>query len=77
MGGSRIDRRYHWGNISVTEAGYMGVAFSDHLAYIVKIKTPDFLSLTVSPRSRPFFKTSPEIVSDNVFKNRLKLEMFG
>ena len=77
MGGSRIDRSYHWGNISVVESGYIGVAFSDHLAHVVKVLLPDTLSHSLSPRSRPFFKTSPEIVMDPEFKKRLQQEMVG
>ena len=37
-GASRIDRMYHYGQLTVLEADYVGVAFSDHLAFIVKIQ---------------------------------------
>ena len=37
-GASRIDRNYHFGNLTVTEAKYVGIAFSDHLALIITVK---------------------------------------
>ena len=77
VGASRIDRSYHWGNITVVESEYDAVAFSDHQAHIVTISLPDSLVHSISPRSRPFFKTSPEVVMDKCFKNRLQQEMIG
>ena len=77
VGASRIDRNYHWGDITVIDAEYDAVAFSDHMAHIVTVCLPDNLALIRSPRSRPFFKTSPEVVMDRMFKQRLKQEMIG
>ena len=77
IGASRIDRSYHWGDITVEEAGYSSIAFSDHMAHILKIILPENAGYNCSPRSRPFFKTSPEVVMDETFKKRLKSEMIG
>ena len=74
MGASRIDRSYHWGNITMLEAGYVSVAFSDHCAYLLKMTLPEF-SRVLPPHSRPLFKTSPEVVHDKAFKVRLEKEM--
>ena len=72
---SRIDRSYTWGNLSVLEANYTAVAFSDHMGYIVKLSLPDNSRKFLSPKSRAFFKTRPEVVMDNTFKNRLKASL--
>jgi hypothetical protein len=77
VGASRNYWSYHWGNISVVESEYDAVAVSDHLAYIVTISLPDSLVHSISPRSRPCFKTSPEVVMDKCFKSRLQQEMVG
>ena len=74
--GSRIDRSYHWGNVSILEAGYHSVAFSDHLAYIIQLSLPGLENI-MSPTARPLFKTSPEVVLDKTFKSRLEGEMVG
>ena len=71
-GATRIDRSYHYGNIEPLEAFYVGVAFSDHLAYIVKIKIPTSLSKLSSPKSKPLFKSKPDTIKDPVFKLRLE-----
>ena len=54
---------------------FTAVAFSDHMGYIVKLSLPDNSSKFLSPKSRPFFKTSPEVVMDNTFKNRLEASL--
>ena len=71
---SRIDRSYHWGNCSIQEAEYRSVAFSDHFSFIVKVSLPG-LDIITSPQSRHLFKTSPEVICDKVFKERLAREM--
>ena len=73
VGASRIDRCYSWGNITVQEAEYSSIAFSDHLAHVVQIHIPD-LSSFIPPQSRPMFKISPEVVYDSLFKERLEVE---
>ena len=74
-GASRIDRSYHWGNIQVLDTEYVGIAFSDHLAHVVTIALPKNMEKSISPKTRPFFKTSPEVVHDKVFQDRLKVAM--
>ena len=75
VGASRIDRSYHWGNVNVVNAKYEAVAFTDHLAHIVVLQPPVDMMHSVSPKSKPFFKTSPELVRDEVFKARLQRDM--
>ena len=74
-GATRIDRGYSWGDMMVVEARYVPVAFSDHLAYIVKIKVPPMTCRVMSVKARPFYKTSPEVVQDKEFQRRLKEAM--
>ena len=71
-GGSRIDRSYLWGDLSVEEARYISVAFSDHMAYIVKINVPESIRSVSSPKFRPVFKIKEEVVKDKVFQSQLK-----
>ena len=71
-GATRIDRQYSWGNIEIIEAKYVGLAFSDHQALIVKIRIPNFSDKLVCPKSRPRFKANPEVVQDPVFNERLR-----
>ena len=75
-GASRIDRCYQWGNISSLSVDYLSVAFSDHLGLVVKVSLPGLDKIN-SPSSRPLFKTSPEVIFDRVFKERLVREMEG
>ena len=74
-GATRLDRSYYWGQVSPVQAEYVSIAFSDHLAFIETISIPDNMSKVISPRSRPFFKTSPVVVKDPVFQARLKAAM--
>ena len=76
VGASRIDRSYKWGSITIQEAEYITIAFSDHMAHVVQLSIPDISNLQ-PPQSRPLFKISPEAVHDNIFKKRLKQEMEG
>ena len=39
-GATRIDRSYSWGDMEVCEAKYEPVAFSDHMAYVVRFSLP-------------------------------------
>ena len=70
-GATRIDRSYHFGRMTVTEAKYLPLAFSDHFAYIIKISLPEPLSKILSPKSRPSFRLKPEVILDVVFTERL------
>ena len=76
-GATRIDRSYTWGEVTVVEAKYEAVAFSDHMAYIVEIEVPEKVEKMLSPKHRPVFKTSPEVVNDTVFRRRLQESMAG
>ena len=71
-GASRIDRMYHFGGLEIVEAKYVGVAFSDHLSLIVKIKLPENMQKMSSPKSKPLFKSKPNVIQDKLFKSRLK-----
>ena len=70
-GATRIDRAYFFGDLKVSAAKYVSVAFTDHLSYIVTLQVPTPLESLLSPRSRHFFKTTPAIVKDKVFQARL------
>ena len=54
-GASRIDRMYHFGDLVVLKADYVGVAFSDHMYLVVKIQLPDTLSKVLLPKPKSFF----------------------
>ena len=71
-GATRIDRCYIYGNLHVRTASYTAIAFSDHFSHIVTLSLPSPLAIQLSPKSRPLFKTRPDIVRDKVFKARLK-----
>ena len=58
--------------MKIIEASYVGVAFSDHLALIIKIKLPENMSKLISPKSRPLFKSKPIVIQDKTFQTRLK-----
>ena len=55
------------GDINIQAAEYFSLAFSDHLAHVIDISMQP-------PQSRPNFKISPEVVNDNIFKERLNNE---
>ena len=71
-GATRIDRQYHYGGLEVVKADYVAVAFSDHLSLIVQVKVPYQLSRLICPKSKPLFKSKPEVIEDKVFLSRLK-----
>ena len=58
-GASRIDRMYHFGGLEIVEAKYVGVAFSDHLSLIVKIKLPENMQKMSSPKVNLFLNQNP------------------
>ena len=70
-GATRLDRSYNWGEITAMEARYVPVSFSDHLAYVVNYSLPVPMARILSPRSRPLFKIKPEVIKDQLFKERL------
>ena len=71
-GATRIDRVYHFGDIAVREAQYVGVAFSDHMGLVVKLALPGNFGNLTSPKNRPLFKANPDIVKDQNFKIKLQ-----
>ena len=73
---SQYITHYNWGDIGILEAEYQSVAFSDHMAFLVTLSVPG-LENVISPKSRPLFKTSPEVIADSLFKMRLQTEMVG
>ena len=70
-GATRIDRIYHYGEIGVKEAQYVGAAFSDHLSLVTKFTVLGNFERLLSPKSRPLFKANPDIVKDEIFKQRI------
>ena len=74
-GATRIDRDYHYGRINVVDAKYISIAFSDHMALKLTFKLPNNFARTLSPKTRPLFKTKPEVITDNVFQGRLRDHM--
>ena len=75
QGATRIDRSYNWGEVTVNEAKYEPVAFSDHMTYIVSLRVPNLPLSLLSPRSRPLFKVKPEVICDKLFQERLAESM--
>ena len=66
-GHSRIDRCYSWGpSLSVTEAEYLPVSFSDHMGHIVTFSLAAPQSRLLSPRARPIFKIRPEVIKEQL-----------
>ena len=76
-GASRIDRCYHWGDITVQEAEYHPISFSDHLSLRLVYTVPSKLSHMVAPQARPHFKIPPEIVDDEIFAETLSKAAAG
>ena len=70
-GASRIDRCYHYGSLQPLKAYYVPLAFSDHFAHVVEFLVPDNFYSILSPKYRPVFKVSAEVIKDKVFKARL------
>ena len=71
QGASRIDRQYHFGNITILEAKYIPLAFSDHHGLIVKISLPDSLSRIFCPRGRQSFRLQDNVIQNLKFKQDL------
>ena len=74
-GASRIDRCYQWGPLKVINTKYTSLAFSDHLGMIVTLSLPDQMTKLLSPRTRPLFRTSPDVVVDDIFRESLETSM--
>ena len=75
QGATRIDRQYHFGNISIKEAKYLPLAFSDHHGLVITICLPDPLSKIIFPNTRPQFKLKDDVIHDPVFQESLAIAM--
>ena len=75
QGATRIDRQYHFGNISIKEAKYLPLAFSDHHGLVVSICLPEAFSKMVCPNTRPSFKLKDEVIHDAEFQESLAKAM--
>ena len=74
-GATRIDRCYHYGDITVKKAVYLPLAFSDHHAHVVTFELPDPFSRLLCPRAQPSFRIKAEVVRDEVFQQHLSEAM--
>ena len=71
QGATRIDRQYHYGNITIMEAKYLPLSFSDHQSLVVTICLPDPLSKMICPRAQPSFRLSDEVINDHKFQEKV------
>ena len=62
-GASRKDHCYHFGDLSIVDAKYLPIAFSDHFSLVVK--------------SRPTFKLTPKIIQNILFQDGLREAMLS
>ena len=76
-GATRIDRNYHFGQVTVIAAKYLPSAFSDHMAQIIKISLPDPMARIISPKSRSSFRLKSEVITDIIFQERLGAAMLS
>ena len=74
-GATRIDRSYHYGDITVKKATYLPLAFSDHHAHVITIELPDPFSRLLCPRAQPSFRIKAEVVQDEYFQHQLSEAM--
>ena len=63
---------YHYGDLEIISAEYVGVVFSDHLSLVFTIKVPQQLSRLLCPKNKPLFKANPDVIRDKIFQARLK-----
>ena len=70
-GATRIDRCYTWGSVKVTQAEYLAVSFSDHLAHIVTFDTPTIQNRTQNKRNS-IYKIKHYLVDDDVFQQNVR-----
>ena len=70
---TRIDRQYHWGDISIIKSEYFPVAFSDHFGLFTEVEVPFNLCQQVSRRGS--FKIKNDVACDPAFKDLVATEM--
>ena len=74
-GASRIDRCYHWGDLTAVEAEYHSISFSDHLSQRLVYTLPSPLDRKIAPKPSPQFKIPPEVVNDSKFTELLQVKL--
>ena len=77
QGASRIDRQYHWGNVTIKEAKYLPMSFSDHHGLVVQVLLPDPLGKILCPKGRPSFRLKGDVIGDTIFQDSLREAMLG
>ena len=68
-GATRLDRTYHYGELKIVAANYVGASFTDHLCLIVEAEIPGKISTSVTTQSCPLFKANQMTVKDSVFQS--------
>ena len=76
-GATRIDRSYHYGDIQISSAIYLPIAFSDHHTHVVTAVLPNPFKRLMCPKGNYSFRIKSEVVNDGVFQERLKESMEG
>ena len=74
-GATRIDRSYHWGNLTTKSAEYVSVSFSDHLSLKITYILPCKVNRFLAPWTKPLFKIPPYVAKGEIFKQRLKAKL--
>lgn len=69
-GATRIDRMYFHKDLEILSAEYVGVAFSHHFTYVTEVRVPQQFSRLLCPKSKPLFKSNPDVIRDNIFQSR-------
>ena len=77
QGATRIDTQYHYGDITVLDARYLPLAFSDHHGLVIKISVPQSLGKLFCPRGRQSFRLRDEVIVDSAFQVSLAEAMRG
>ena len=67
-GASRIDRQYHWGDITIKDAQYLPLSFSDHHGLVVQVALPDHLERILCPKCRSSFRLKADVINDQLFQ---------
>ena len=75
QGASRIDGSYHVGDIGIKTAEYIPIAFSDHMAYRIVLKSPNILLCPNRSLGGNFFIIKAEVLKDDIFKMPLREAM--
>ena len=75
QGATRIDRQYHWGEISIKKSEYIPVAFSDHLGLFTEVTVPFSISRQCRKGGKNSFKIRNNVACDQTFKQSLAAEI--